>query len=99
LKIIRNSFRCLNCGDERESVSRRDFAACSCGACFTDGGRSAKHMRRGGPPEFFLDTSVTTEEDADGYIEHLEEVIGREDRKLRLLTAVLERRDERRRAR
>lgn len=42
--IIRNSARCLGCGDELESTHRHDFRTCSCGALSVDGGKA--YIRR-----------------------------------------------------
>lgn len=37
-KIVRNSARCLLCGDEIESKTRHDFRSCTCGSLAVDGG-------------------------------------------------------------
>ena len=47
-KIRRNAVRCKICGDTIESVRKRDFRSCSCGACFVDGGHD--YVRVGGAP-------------------------------------------------
>lgn len=36
--ILRNSAKCLSCGDEIESKHRHDFVTCSCGNLSVDGG-------------------------------------------------------------
>lgn len=59
--IVRNSAKCLSCGDEIESTHRHDFVTCSCGGLFVDGGRD--YLRRGGF------TSVTDYEDTSIYAE------------------------------
>ena len=43
--ILRNSAKCLNCGDEIVSSSRHDFQECSCGDVFVDGGED--YLRHG----------------------------------------------------
>ncbi len=57
--IIRNSAKCLKCGDEIESKSVHDFVSCKCGAIFTDGGR--EYVRQGGNLEDIKDTSIYEE--------------------------------------
>lgn len=42
--IIRNSAKCLDCGDEIVSVHRHDFKYCSCGSLAVDGGD--EYLRR-----------------------------------------------------
>ncbi len=37
--IIRNSARCLRCGDHIESKHVHDFVTCKCGAISVDGGK------------------------------------------------------------
>lgn len=55
--IVRNSAKCLECGDEIESKYTHDFVPCKCGNIFVDGGHS--YIRRGVQDESkFLDTSV-----------------------------------------
>lgn len=44
MTIIRNSAKCLECGDEIESTHRHDFRGCSCGNLFVDGGKD--YLRR-----------------------------------------------------
>ncbi|MAN77462.1 MAG: hypothetical protein CML24_09795 [Rhizobiales bacterium] len=39
-RIIRNSARCLACGDEIESTHRHDFVRCRCGKLAVDGGHA-----------------------------------------------------------
>lgn len=39
-RIIRNSAKCLGCGDEIESTHRHDFKSCTCGNLAVDGGRA-----------------------------------------------------------
>ena len=56
-KIIKNSVKCLKCGDIIESVHRHDFVTCSCGNVSVDGGldycrRVLKDM------ETWIDTSI-----------------------------------------
>lgn len=58
-KIIRNSARCRNCGDEIESKHRHDWVQCSCGAIFVDGGKN--YLRSGGDPQYFISTSISEE--------------------------------------
>jgi tRNA(Ile2) C34 agmatinyltransferase TiaS len=43
-RIIRNSAKCLKCGDEIESAHRHDFKSCKCGAISVDGGKD--YIRR-----------------------------------------------------
>lgn len=43
-KILRNSARCLDCGDEIESKHRHHFVSCSCGHLAVDGGK--EYLRR-----------------------------------------------------
>lgn len=42
--ILRNSARCLQCGDEVESTHRHDFRTCRCGKLGVDGGHD--YIRR-----------------------------------------------------
>lgn len=56
-KIIRNSAKCLRCGDEIESKHRWDYVTCKCGNIAVDGGkdylkRSAMHF------DAYQDTSI-----------------------------------------
>lgn len=58
--IIRNSSKCLKCGDEIESKSRHDCQVCTCGNVMVDGGM--EYFRRGvGDSELYLDTSIVVE--------------------------------------
>lgn len=59
VKIIRNSAKCLKCGDEIRSASRHDFNSCSCGSLSVDGGTD--YLRRCGNPEDYEDTSICKE--------------------------------------
>lgn len=57
--IERNSAKCLDCGDEIESVHRHDFKWCSCGNLAVDGGKDyRRRLSRGGFN--FEDTSIYT---------------------------------------
>lgn len=47
--LVKNSIRCLLCGDVVESKSVHDFQQCRCGAAFCDGGH--EYARIGGDPE------------------------------------------------
>lgn len=58
--IIRNSAKCLACGDEVVSRNRHDYTSCSCGAIFVDGGN--EYIRSGGDPEKFMSTAVVIDE-------------------------------------
>ena len=58
--IIRNAAECAKCGDVIESKDRHDFASCSCGAIFVDGGRD--YLRAGGNPEDFISLLEVSEE-------------------------------------
>ena len=55
-KIIRNSAKCLECGDEIESTHRHDFRTCSCGNIFVDGGKD--YVRRGWTSDEWVETST-----------------------------------------
>lgn len=59
VKIVRNSAKCLRCGDEVRSTSRHDFVSCRCGKLSVDGG--TEYLRRCGNPEDYEDTSVCEE--------------------------------------
>lgn len=60
--IIRNSAKCLGCGDELESVHRHDFKFCSCGALAVDGGKDyIRRLYKESVP--FEDTSIEESED------------------------------------
>lgn len=58
--ILRNSARCLHCGDEVESTHRHDFRTCGCGELSVDGGHD--YIRRigslGHPPDCSNDDAV-----------------------------------------
>ena len=63
-RIIRNSAKCLKCGDEIESTYRHDFKSCKCGAISVDGGKD--YLRRVWEPSngewaesVFEDTCIT----------------------------------------
>jgi len=58
-KIIRNSVKCLKCGDEVESKYRHDFRFCKCGAIAVDGGHD--YLKRCGQMEWYQDTSIQEE--------------------------------------
>lgn len=45
MAILRNSAKCLKCGDEIESKHRHELVSCTCGAIFVDGGKD--YLRRG----------------------------------------------------
>lgn len=58
--IIRNSARCLSCGDEIESTHRHHMQSCSCGAVAVDGGKA--YLRRVFEPSArWEDTSILAE--------------------------------------
>lgn len=60
-RLIRNSARCLKCGDEIVSTHRHDFRWCGCGSIFVDGGTD--YIRRGQKPgAVWEDTSVWEDE-------------------------------------
>ncbi len=59
--IIRNSIRCLKCGDEIVSEHRHDFRRCSCGAVAVDGGQT--WLRRLGDWSQMEDTSIVVDDD------------------------------------
>jgi hypothetical protein len=59
--IIRNSIRCLRCGDEIVSTHRHDFRWCECGAVAVDGGQT--WLRRVGDLSLIEETSIVEEED------------------------------------
>jgi hypothetical protein len=59
--ILRNSARCLLCGDEIESRHRHDYVACSCGNVAVDGGHA--YLRRAARDlGSYEDTSLTEPE-------------------------------------
>lgn len=51
-RLIRNAAQCAKCGDVVESKHVHDFAACSCGAIFVDGG--LEYLRAGGRAVDFI---------------------------------------------
>jgi hypothetical protein len=60
--IVRNSVRCLGCGDEIVSGHRHDFKYCSCGAVAVDGGQAyTRRLFKSG--SLWLDTSIYAEPD------------------------------------
>jgi Zn finger protein HypA/HybF involved in hydrogenase expression len=60
MRIIRNSVRCLKCGEEIESTNRHDFVTCKCGNVSVDGGKD--YLRRVFKSRDYEDTSTTQEE-------------------------------------
>jgi hypothetical protein len=59
-RIVRNSARCLICGDHLESRERHDRRTCSCGNLTVDGGRDyLRRLER--DPARVEDTSITEE--------------------------------------
>lgn len=58
--IIRNAAQCARCGDVVESKYQHDFASCSCGAIFVDGGK--EYLRAGGKLEDFISLVETVDE-------------------------------------
>lgn len=66
--IVRNSAKCLLCGDEIESKSVHDFVMCGCGNIFVDGGR--EYVRCGASvPDAFVSTAVF---EIDYTVRHME---------------------------
>lgn len=61
MKIIRNSIKCLRCGEIIESKSHYDFKRCQCGACAVDGGTS--YLRRLGNRGDWIEMSEVIEAD------------------------------------
>lgn len=59
--VLRNSARCLHCGDEVESTHRHDFRTCRCGKLGVDGGHD--YIRRVG--SFGQDTSIIAIREVD----------------------------------
>lgn len=60
-KIIRNSAKCLKCGDELISTHRHDFKRCSCGTIGVDGGQD--YRKRMGYLVDIEETSVIESEE------------------------------------
>lgn len=58
--ILRNSAKCLHCGDEITSLYRHDYVTCVCRAIFVDGGN--EYIRAGGKKGAFLSTAVVIDE-------------------------------------
>lgn len=58
--IIRNSAKCLNCGEEIESTHRHDFKFCSCGKLAVDGGKDYLRRLTNGN---YTDTSITKDDE------------------------------------
>lgn len=58
--IVRNSAKCLDCGDEIESTHRHDFRSCSCNNVSVDGGRA--YLRRVFSGSNWEDTSIVEED-------------------------------------
>lgn len=64
MAIIRNSAKCLRCGDEVESKHRHDFVTCKCGAISVDGGK--EYLKRSAEDvTLLLDTSEVDDEGND----------------------------------
>lgn len=62
--ILRNSAKCLECGDEIESRYRHNYKSCSCGNVFVDGGfdyirQGAKDMAK------YANTSIEMKKDSN----------------------------------
>jgi hypothetical protein len=64
--IVRNSARCLTCGDEIESTHRHDFVTCTCGAISVDGGTAylRRVIREEGREKGAQDTSIMAPEES-----------------------------------
>ena len=58
-KIIKNSAKCMKCGDIIESRHRHDFKYCKCGTIFIDGGYD--YLRCGGDLRYFKSLSEQKE--------------------------------------
>lgn len=63
-KILRNSAKCLLCGDEIESRHRHDIQSCSCGNLTVDGGKMWRRRSWSGPRDSWVDT-IEYEESKD----------------------------------
>ena len=61
--IIRNSAKCLLCGEEIESTYRHDYKSCKCGNIAVDGGKD--YIRRGFTSNEWVDTSKYTDDETD----------------------------------
>ena len=61
--IVRNSAKCLRCGDEIESKHRHDWQTCSCDNIFVDGGHD--YIRFGFVTDEWVDTSIYSEEEVE----------------------------------
>jgi hypothetical protein len=67
-RIIQNSVKCNECGDEIYSAHRHDFVTCTCGNISVDGGTD--YLRRSGKNlKNVTDTSMTMDKD------HLRELV------------------------
>lgn len=68
--IVRNSAKCLTCGDEIESRHRHDYVTCSCGALSVDGGTSylRRVLREEGHGNGVQDTSITAPEESRSHV-------------------------------
>jgi hypothetical protein len=62
--IVRNSLRCLGCGEEIVSGHRHDFRYCRCGNVAVDGGRDYR-KRLYKTAALWIDTSTLAESAAD----------------------------------
>lgn len=58
-RILRNSAKCLLCGEEIESRHRHDFKTCKCGNLSVDGGREYLRRSFGSGDTGYEDTSIT----------------------------------------
>lgn len=63
-RIVRNSARCLKCGEEVESKHRHDFRRCKCRALAVDGGTD--YLKRVGELDAWEETSVMGDEAPHG---------------------------------
>ena len=61
--VVRNSAKCLLCGEEVESTHRHHFNPCKCGALTVDGGQ-AYRRRLFQAFDQWIDTSILAEEPA-----------------------------------
>lgn len=60
MKLIKNSAKCLKCGEVLVSKHRHDWVSCSCGSIFIDGG--LEYIRCGGDFSLFEDRCEYEEE-------------------------------------